>query len=57
MKVHILSFHFCEHILGIDILTFETYNTERSLFAVFYQPNDRCLWIHVFFINFNRFYI
>ena len=42
--------------IGIAFLTFDNCETDRSLFALFYQPQDRRLWLSVCFINF-RWYL
>ena len=42
--------------IGFAILTFDNMNKDRSLFAVFYQPQDRRIWLSVCFINF-RWYL
>lgn len=42
--------------IGFAVLTFDNMNRDRSLFAVFYQPQDRRIWLSVCFINF-RWYL
>jgi len=41
--------------IGFAVLTFDNCETDRSLFGVFWQPQDRRLWLSVCFINFRWF--
>lgn len=41
--------------IGIALLTFDNMETDRSLFSVLYQPQDRRLWIGICFINFRLY--
>ena len=60
-----LLFHFQIHFLsvwlnqymsfGFSILTFDNCNIDRSLLGIFWQQQDRRLWISILFINY-RFY-
>ena len=41
---------------GISVLTFDNCNTDRSLFGIFWQQQDRRLWISLLFINYLFFF-
>lgn len=56
-QVHVFDLWLNRFIsIGFAVLTFDNMNRDRSLFAVFYQPQDRRIWLSVCFINF-RWYL
>ena len=55
-QIHFFSLWFNQYMsFGISVLTFDNCNTDRSLFGIFWQQQDRRLWISLLFINY-RFY-
>lgn len=56
-QIHFLDLWLNKYMsIGFAVLTFDNMETDRSLLAVFYQPQDRRLWIDVCFINFRWFF-
>lgn len=51
-QIHLLDFWFNKYMsIGFAILTFDNCRVDRSLFAIFWQPELKRIWISILFVN------
>lgn len=56
-QIHVFDLWMNKYMsIGVAVLTFDNCETDRSLFALFYQPLDRRLWLSVCFVNFKWYF-
>jgi hypothetical protein len=52
-QIHLFDLWINKYIsIGFALLTFDNCKTDRSLFGVFWQPQDRQFWLNICFIRF-----